>query len=109
MELENLLIEQIQNLGPIRFSNSFGWICVYTGKNLFAGYKVVDNNIIVLWAILSPRGFEKSLGEGFEKFDFGKTWAQTEVNGQDDLDRVFPFIQEGFEYSKQREQIKKLK
>lgn len=103
-----MLVEQIESLGPIRFSNSFGWICIYTGRNLFGGYKVIDDNILLLFLILSPIGFEKSLTENFEKFDFGKTWAQAEITGEDDLPRVFPFIQEAFDYSKIR-RIKKLK
>lgn len=107
MELKDLLIEQIESLGPVRFSNSFGWICIYTGKNLFGGYKVLDDNILLLFLILSPAGFYKALDEGFEKFDFGKTWAQTEINVEDDLLRVFPFIREGFDYTKERQKIKK--
>jgi len=102
MELKDLLIEQIESLGPVRFSNSFGWICIYTGKNLFGGYKVIDNNILLIFLILSPEGFENSLREGFEKFDFGKTWAQAEISGEDDLPRVFPFLQDGFDYAKIR-------
>ncbi|OGH11339.1 MAG: hypothetical protein A3B38_00740 [Candidatus Levybacteria bacterium RIFCSPLOWO2_01_FULL_36_13] len=109
MELKDLLVEQIETLGQIRFSNSFGWICVYTGKNLFAGYKVVDNNILLLWLILSPDEFKNSLDEGFIKFDFGKTWAEIEITGEDDIQRIIPFLKNAFDYSKEREQIKKLK
>lgn len=107
MELKDYLIEQLDSLGPIRFSNSFGWICFYTGRNLFGGYKVIDNNILLLFLILSPEGFEKSLEENFEKFEFGKTWAQTEITGEDNLPRVFQFIQDGFDYSKERRELKK--
>ena len=49
-----------------------------------------------LFLILSPEGFEKSLPENFEKFEFGKTWAQTEITGEDDLPRIFEFIQDSF-------------
>jgi hypothetical protein len=109
MELKDYLIQQLESLGPIRFSNSFGWICFYTGRNLFGGYKVIDNNILLLFLILSPKGFKKSLEENFEKFEFGKTWVQTEISGKDDLPRVFGFIQDGFEYSKERRNLKKIK
>ena len=102
MELKDLLIEQLESLGPVRFTNSFGWICIYTGRNLFGGYKVIDNNILLLFLILSPEGFDKSLSENFIKFDFGKTWAQTEIYGEDDLVRTFPFIQDAFDFSKER-------
>lgn len=108
MELEELLIEQLEALGQIRFSNSFGWICTYTGSNLFAGYKIVDNNILLLWLILSPEGYKTSLDEGFVKFGFGKTWAETEIDGADDLPRIIPFIKEAFDYSKVRREIKRL-
>lgn len=108
MELKDLLVSEFEALGQIRFSNSFGWICVYTGNNLFAGYKVVDNNILLLWLILSPDGFKESLENGFLKFDFGKTWAETEIDGTDDLPRIIPFIKEAYEFSKVRKRIKKL-
>lgn len=109
MELKELLIERIEGLGPIRFSNSFGWICFYTGKNLFGGYKVLDENILLLFLILSPTGFEKSLEEGFVKFDFGKTWAETEITQEDDILRVFEFLTDAFDFSKERKRIKSLK
>jgi hypothetical protein len=105
MELKDLLIEQLDSLGPlgsVRFSNSFGWICIYTGRNLFGGYKVIDNNILLLFLILSPKGYEESFEENFVKFDFGKTWAQIEIYGEDDLVRVLPFIKDAFEFSKER-------
>ncbi|MBI4097944.1 MAG: hypothetical protein HY426_02790 [Candidatus Levybacteria bacterium] len=109
MELKEQLIEQIESLGPVRFSNSFGWICIYSGKNLFGGYKVLDDNIFLLFLILSPKGFQQSLNEGFQKFDFGKTWAETEISLEDDIPRVSPFIQDAFDYSKERKAIKDLK
>lgn len=108
MELKDILIKQLEDLGPIRFSNSFGWICIYTGHNLFAGYKEIDNNILLLWIILSPEKFEESLTNGFEKFDFGKTWAQAEITGEDDLPRILPYLSDGFEYSNVRKQKNKL-
>ena len=106
MELKDLLVGQIESLGPIRFSNSFGWICIYTGKNLFGGYKVLDENILLLFLILSPDGFEKSLDEGFQKFDFGKTWAETEITGEEDIPRISLFITDAFDFSKKRRKIK---
>ncbi len=106
MELKDLLIKQLESLGPIRFSNSFGWICIYTGKNMFGGYKEIDNNVLLLFLILSPEGFEKSLPENFEKFEFGKTWAQTEITGEDDLPRIFEFIQDSFNYVQKRRELK---
>jgi hypothetical protein len=106
MDLEELLIEQIERLGLIRFLNSFGWICVYRVHNLFAGYKVIDNNILLLWIILSPESFKKALEEDFVKFDFGKTWAQIEITDKEDLLGIFPFIQDAFEYSKNRSKLK---
>jgi hypothetical protein len=109
MNLEDLLIEQIERLDFIRYSNSFGWICVYTGHNLFAGYKVIDNNILLLWVILSPESFRNALEENFEKFDFGKTWALKEITDEDDLPCVFPFIKDAFEYSKTRRKLKMIK
>jgi hypothetical protein len=108
MELKELLIHELENLGPVRFSNSFGWICIYTGKNMFGGYKVIDDNILLLFLILSPEGFKKSLGENFTKFDFGKTWAETEISGEDDLGRISKFIIDAFEFTKVRRD-KKLK
>ena len=107
--MKDLLIEQIESLGQIRFSNSFGWICIYTGKNLFGGYKILDDNILLLFLILSPKGFEQALEEGFQKFDFGKTWAETEITSEDDLSRIFSFIQDAFDFSKERKAIKDLK
>jgi hypothetical protein len=107
MELKDILIEQLESLGPVRFSNSFGWICIYTGKNMFGGYKEIDNNILLLFLILSPDGFKNALDESFEKFEFGKTWAQTEISGEDDLPRVYPFIQDGFDYAYKRRDLKK--
>lgn len=109
MELKDLLVGQIESLGPIRFSNSFGWICIYTGKNLFGGYKILDENILLLFLILSSNGFEQALDEGFQKFDFGKTWAETEITGEDDILRISPFITDAFDYSKERKKIKDLK
>ena len=107
MELKDLLIQELESLGPVRFSNSFGWICIYTGKNMFGGIKAIDNNILLLFLILSPEGFKKSLKENFEKFEFGKTWAQTEISGEDDLPRVFEFIKDGFDYAQKRRALKK--
>ena len=109
MELKELLIEQIESLGPIRFSNSFGWICFYTGKNLFGGYKVLDENILLLFLILSPKGFSKALDNEFQKFDFGKTWAETEITQENDILRIFEFLTDAFDYSKERRKIKSLK
>ena len=109
MDLKDLLVSQIESLGLIRFSNSFGWICIYRKNNLFGGIKVVDNNILLLFLILSPSGFETSLNDDFEKFDFGKTWAQTEITGEEDLPRVFEYIKDAFDYSKEREKNKRSK
>ncbi len=102
MNLEEMLLDYTNRIGQVRFSNSFGWICMYTGKNLFGGYKAVDNEIVVIWLILSPDCFEMSLETGFEKFDFGKTWAQTEVIGIDDFPRIEPFILDAFNFTKER-------
>ena len=108
--LKDLLIENLENLGLIRFSNSFGWICIYTGKNMFGGYKVIDDNILLLFLILSEEGFENSLAEGFIKFDFGKTWAETEISGEDDLERILFYLRDAFEYSMiRRDKNKKFK
>ena len=109
MELKELLIEQIESLGPIRFSNSFGWICFYTGKNLFGGDKVLDVNILLLFLILAPKGFSKALDNEFQKFDFGKTWAETEITQENDILRIFEFLTDAFDYSKERRKIKSLK
>ncbi len=108
MQLKDYLISNMEDLGPIRFSNSFGWICFYTGKNMFGGYKVIDDNILLLFLVLSPDGFNNSLEENFLKFEFGKTWAETEINGEEDLPRLLPFLKDAFEYSKVRRD-KKLK
>ncbi len=102
MTLEDIFIGTVDSFGPTRYSNSFGWICVYTGKNLFGGYKVIDNEILLLWLILSPAGFAEALDAGFEKFDFGKTWAQTEVVGQEDITRVEPFILDAYNFTRIR-------
>ncbi|MCL5113621.1 MAG: hypothetical protein M1372_00425 [Patescibacteria group bacterium] len=59
-----------------------------------------------MFLILSPGGFEKSLLENFEKFEFGKTWAQTEITGEDDLPRIFEFIQDSFDYVQKRRELK---
>ncbi len=109
MDLKDLLVSQVESLGSTRFSNSFGWICIYTGKNLFGGIKVVDNNILLLFLILSPNGFEMSLNDGFEKFDFGKTWAQAEITEEEDLPKIFGYVKDAFDYSKEREKVKDLK
>lgn len=102
MKLDEILVREFENLGSIRFSNSFGWICVYIGKNLFAGYKVIDDNIIILWLILSTDSFKESLVNGFEKFDFGKTWAETEIGDEEDINRIIPFITNAFSFTKER-------
>lgn len=109
MTLEEKLLLYLGTLGSIRTSNSFGWICIYTGKNLFAGYQVVDNDILILWLILSPSGFEKALQNGFQKFDFGKTWAETEIAGEDDLTRILPFVESSFHFTEERRNAKKIK
>lgn len=109
MELNDLLMQHLESLGPIRFSNSFGWICIYTGKNMLGGYKIVDNNILLLFLILSENGFKEALNYNFEKFDFGKTWVQTEINGEDDLQRIIPYLTDAFDFSKERKKIKELK
>ena len=103
MDLEEILKNQFESLGPIRYTKSFGWLCVYTGKNLFAGYKNVDNDIIVMWLILSPEGFEDALNNGLQKFDFGKTWVETEIIGEEDIPRIMPYIGDTFEYTKKEE------
>ena len=109
MTLEEKLIIHLEKLGSIRRSNSFGWICIYTEKNLFAGYKVVDNDILLLWLILSPGGFEEALQTGFQKFHFGKTWAETEIAGEDELTRILPFIENAFRFTEERRNAKKIK
>ena len=109
MNLEEILKNQIEQLGQIRYTRSFGWICVYTGKNLFAGYKNVDNNILVMWLILSPDKFMQSLNDGFQKFNFGKTWAETEIIGEEDLPRITPYIEDAFKHSKTRSEKVKFK
>jgi hypothetical protein len=105
MELKDLLIEVLDRLGPIRFSNSFGWICIYTGRNMFGGYKIIDNNILMLFLILSPQSFNIALANGFLKFDFGKTWAQVEITGENDLENITEFLEDAFNYTN----IRKLK
>lgn len=106
MELKDSLIAKLDSLGLIRFSNSFGWICIYTGKNMFGGYKAVDSNILILFLILSPEGFKNSQNEGFLKFEFGQTWAETEINNQEDLPRIAPYLKDAFEYSQIRKEMK---
>lgn len=102
MVFDEIFIGRIESLGPIRFSKSFGWICIHTGKNMFGGYKIIDNGILIMWLIVSPRKFKEALQSRFEKFDFGKTWVQTEVVGEQDLDRVWPFILDAFNFTKIR-------
>ncbi|MBI3984541.1 MAG: hypothetical protein HY344_01170 [Candidatus Levybacteria bacterium] len=109
MDLKDLLISQIEELGSIRFSNSFGWICIYRENNLFGGIKEIDNNILLLFLILSPTGFNNSLDDGFEKFDFGKTWSQTEITQENDIERVFAYVRNAYEFAKERRKLKKLK
>lgn len=76
---------------------------MHTGKNMLGGYyKIVDNGILIMWLIVSPHKFKEALQSGFEKFDFGKTWVQTEVIGEEDIGRIWPFILDAFNFTKIR-------
>ncbi len=101
MNLEESLIARVESLGPIWWHKSFGWMCFHTHKRkFFGGYKVIDNNILDLLLRLSPEDFEKALEQGFEKFDFGKTWVEIELTSEEELDRVFPLIKSAYNFVK---------
>ena len=101
VNLEDSLIARIESLGPIWWHKSFGWMCFHTEKRkFFGGYKVIDNNILDLLLRLSPEDFPKALEQGFVKFDFGKTWVETEVTSEEELNRFFPFIQSAYNFVK---------
>jgi hypothetical protein len=102
MHLENMLKQYVESLGPVRYSKSFGWFCIFTGRNLFAGYRIVDDDILILWLILSPSGFGEAMDNGFQKFVYGKTWAETEMIGEEDIRRVIPFLADALEFSRTR-------
>ncbi len=102
MNLEETLIDHLNSLALIRFSHSFGWKCIYVDKRMIGGYKVVDDNIMLIFLILSPDKFKDSIEKEFTKFEFGQTWVETEINGEDDLPRIEPFIMDALNYSKTR-------
>ena len=109
MNLEDMLLEKINRLGTVKYMHSFGWICINRGKNLFGGYKIIDNNILLLFLILSPDKFKDSLDHNFEQFNFGKTWVQSELLDQQDLNRVEPFILNAYNFAKVRNEKKQKK
>ena len=109
MELIETFLLRTQQFGQLRYSYSFGWICMMKGKRMFGGYKNVDKDILLLWLIVSPQIVEDALESGFQKFDFGKTWVETEITGEEDLDRVWPFINNAVNYSEERSLGKKKK
>ncbi len=102
MTLEEILLDYLRDLAYLRTSHSFGWKCIFVGKRMIGGYKVIDDNILLIFLILSPHKLIDSLENGFNKFGFGQTWSQTEISGEDDLIRIRPFFSDAIFYSKER-------
>ena len=92
----------MEGLGSIRWTKSFGWICAHVNHNkFFGGYKVIDENYLKLLLRLSPEGFKKAIDTVyFQKFEFGKTWVETEVTSEEELEQVWPTIVAAFEFVK---------
>lgn len=98
--LEDYLLKRFSELGPVTWKRMFGWICSHIGKNFFAGYKVLDDNVLIMMLILSREGYEKAMEtDQFQKFEFGQTWVETEIGKKEDLDEIWPFIKDALDYS----------
>lgn len=102
MPLEEVLVQKIEELGPITWQKSFGWIVAHTEKRkFFGGYKVIDENDLQLLLRLSPEGFEEAMATGyFEKFEFGKTWVVAEIASEEDLERAWPTVESAYNFVK---------
>lgn len=110
MDLASYLIQSCAKMGPIRWTRMFGWTCAIIGRNFFGGYQALDDNVVILFLVLSPKGYEKAIASGqFEKFEFGQTWAEVELNREEEIDQIWPFIEDAFNYSKIRKQKSKKK
>ncbi|KKR31891.1 MAG: hypothetical protein UT63_C0058G0017 [Candidatus Gottesmanbacteria bacterium GW2011_GWC2_39_8] len=48
------------------------------------------------------------MGEGFVKFEFGRTWVETEIGGEDDLPRTALYVYDAYEFARKRGDEKKL-
>lgn len=106
MDLGTLFINELNRISTLNIKKGFGWMIIYFGKNMLGGYKVLDYNILILFLILSPNGYVKALNDGFLRFEFGKTWAETEINGQKDLTRVIPYLSDAYNYIEKRNKLK---
>lgn len=103
MTLAQIFLRRIEGVGPVIWRKAFGWICAHRNRNLFGGYKFLDDNVIILFLILSTDGFERAMKTGhFEKFDFGKTWVETEITSEKILEEILPFVKNAFDYAAER-------
>lgn len=110
MTLEEILIQKIESLGPIRWTRSFGWIGAHSEDKFFCGYKVIDENYLHILLILSPVDFVKALESGdFEKFEFGKTWVEGEIISEEEIEAVWSFIISAHRFAKVRKKSPKRK
>ncbi len=106
MPLEEILVQKLESLGPIIWQRAFGWISAHTSdKKFFAGYKIIDENYLHLLLLLSPESFQEAMkSDYFEKFEFGKTWAETEITSEEELDRVWLQVVSAYNFAKLRKQ-----
>lgn len=105
MSLREIFIQRVESLGPIIWKRAFGWIIAVTSsRKFFLGYKVIDDNDINMILLLSSEGFKKAMEESlFEKFEFGKTWVEGEITSEEELDRIWEFILDAYDFAKERE------
>lgn len=106
MSLEEFLRQKIDSLGLVRWKKSFGWISATTvpESKFFGGYQVIDENDLKLLLRLSPEDFKEAIGTGyFEKFEFGKTWVETEITGEEEFEQSWPFIEKAYNFVKSEE------
>ena len=109
MELEERLVLKLEKLGPIYRKKMFGWICILSGRNFFGGYKILDDNILIMFLVMSPTGFTKAVAtDDFQPFEFGKTWVETELSQPEDINVIWPFIKDAFSYTQKRKDKKSL-
>ncbi len=100
MPLEEILIQKIENLGPITWRKEFGWTVAHTPeRKFFGGYKKIDDNLFQLLLRLSAKDFEEAMGSGFfEKFEFGKTWVVAEISSVEEVENTWPTVEKSYHF-----------
>jgi hypothetical protein len=103
MPLEQILIAKIESLGPITWKKMFGMQTVLISGKLLGGYKAIDESVIYAMLILSPKKYQEAVEEGyFSKFDFGKTWVECEITTEEDLENVWLYFKDAYNFAKER-------